>query len=111
MPPIVAHAVNTSGECRRSTLAPNAVYVAQHRAAAIVNANPIGEPVSSIPTPAAMTSTTPANERTTPTPLSGLSVSVPMSTAMTAVSTGLAAINSAESPAGIDCRPTVHSIW
>ena len=75
----MAHVVSTSGECRRSTFAPNAVYVAQHRAAAIVKANPIGEPVSSIPTPAAMTITTPTNDRTTPTALTGLSVSVPMS--------------------------------
>ena len=32
----------------------------------MVSANPMGEPVSSIPTPAAMTSTTPAKDRTTP---------------------------------------------
>ncbi len=77
----------------------------------MVKANPMGEPVSSIPTPAAMTSTTPTNDRTTPTALRALRVSVPMAAAMTAVRTGLAAISRAESPAGIVCRPTVQSIW
>ena len=32
-------------------------------------------------------------------------------TASTAVKTGVAAMSSAESPAGIDCRPAVHRIW
>ena len=41
---MVAHVVSTSGEWRRRTGAANAVYVAQHRAAARVSALPIGEP-------------------------------------------------------------------
>ena len=32
-------------------------------------------------------------------------------TAMTAVNTGVAAMMSAESPAGMVCSPTVHRIW
>lgn len=47
---------------------------------------------------------------TTPTALRGLSVSVPIRTAMTAVKTGVAAISSAESPAGIESSPTVQRI-
>ncbi len=58
-----------------------------------------------------MTSTTPTNDRTMPKPLTGDSVSAPMSTAMTAVTTGVAAMSSEESPAEIVCRPTVHRIW
>jgi hypothetical protein len=111
VPATVAHAVRTSGECRRITGPAKAVYVAQHSAAASVSTLPIREPVISIPTPAAITTTTPRNDSTAPANFCGVSVSAPATTARTAVKTGVAAMSSAESPAGIDWSPTVQSIW
>ncbi len=110
-PPTVAQVVSTSGEWRRMIGAANAVYVAQHAAAASVRRLPIVEPLIEIPTPAAMTTTTPRNDRAAPANFMGLSVSAPMITARTATSTGVDAMISALSPAGIDSRPVVQRIW
>ena len=103
--------MNDSGVRKRIARAPSEVKIAQHSAAPSVRPKPTGEPLSSIPTPEATTITTPTNETATPAALAGLSVSAPTRAAITAVNTGVAAISSAESPAGIVCRPTVHSIW
>ena len=111
VPPIVAHVVRTSGEWRRRTDAANAVYVAQHAAAASVSRLPAVEPLIEIPTPAPMTTTTPRNDSEAPTNFIGVSVSEPATTANTATSTGVDAMISALSPAGIDVRPVVHRIW
>ena len=87
-----------------------AVYDAQHVAAPSVNRLPSPDPLIEMPTPAAMTTTTPRNDRAAPANLIGVSVSAPMMTARTATSTGVEAMISALSPAGIEVRPTVHRI-
>ena len=58
-----------------------------------------------------MTSATPANEMNAPTSLTAFGVSAPTAIASSAVITGVAAISSAESPAGIDWSATGHRIW
>ena len=87
------------------------MYDAQQNAAANVSALPSADPPSEIPTPAAMTTTTPRNDSVAPANFIGVSVSAPATTASTATSTGVDAMISALSPAGMYCRPVVHRIW
>ena len=88
-----------------------AVYDAQHAAAASVSRLPMPEPLIEMPTPAAMTTTTPRNDSAAPANFCGVSVSTPMIPARTATRTGVEAMISALSPAGMNVRPVVHRIW
>ncbi len=58
-----------------------------------------------------MTSATPANDTNAPMSLTALGESAPVAMARSAVITGVAAMSSAESPAGIDWSATGHRIW
>ena len=78
------------------------MYDAQHIAASRVSALPANEPLSEMPTPAPITTTTPRNDKAAPANFIGVSVSEPATTARTATSTGVEAMISALSPAGID---------
>ena len=58
-----------------------------------------------------MTSATPANEMKAPTSLTALGLSAPMAIASNAVITGVEAMSSAESPAGMVWSATGQRIW
>ena len=58
-----------------------------------------------------ITSVTPANDTNAPMSLTALGVSAPIAIASSAVITGVVAMSSAESPAGIVWRATGHRIW
>ncbi len=58
-----------------------------------------------------MTSATPANEMNAPMSLTAFGVSAPTAIASNAVITGVAAMSSAESPAGIVWSAIGHRIW
>ena len=64
-----------------------------------------------MPWPAPITSATPANETNAPTSLTAFGVSIPVAIASSAVMTGVVAMSSAESPAGIVWSATGHRIW
>ena len=58
-----------------------------------------------------MTSATPANDTNAPMSLTAFGVSAPTAIASSAVITGVAAMSSAESPAGIVWSATGQRIW
>ena len=76
-----------------------------------VNTSPTARRRATGPGLAPMTSATPANDTNAPMSFTRSAYPAPTAIASNAVITGVAAMSSAESPAGIVCSATGHRIW